>query len=104
MRIKYPLNLISQPKILLYCFIVGFFIWLFNELNNRSNATILYPIEFNYDNKDQFFVLSPPPSFIEISINGTGWNLVRNLLKFNIKHEKNSTLFIPFIFINKLFK
>ena len=23
---------------------------------------------------------------------------------FNIKHEKNSTLFIPFIFINKLFK
>lgn len=85
MRIKYPSNLISQPKILLYCFIVGFFIWLFNELNNRSNATILYPIEFNYDNKDEFFVLSPPPSFIEISINGTGWNLVRNLLKFNIK-------------------
>ena len=47
MRIKYPSNLISQPKILLYCFIVGFFIWLFNELNNRSNATILYHLD-NY--------------------------------------------------------
>ena len=64
---------------------MGFFIWLFNELNNRSNAILLYPIEFNYDDKDELFVISPPPSFIEISINGTGWNLVRNLLKFNIK-------------------
>ena len=85
MRIKNPSSLISQPKILLYCFVVGFFIWLFNELNNRSNATMLYPIDFKYENKEEFIVVSSPPKFIEISINGTGWNLLRNLLKMNIR-------------------
>lgn len=85
MGIKNPSNIISQPKILFYCFIAGFFIWIFNELNNKSNATILYPIDFKYDNSDELFVVNPPPEFIEISINGTGWNLLRNLLKLNVR-------------------
>jgi hypothetical protein len=85
MGIKNPSSIISQPKILLYCFIAGFFIWLFNELNNRSNANIQYPINFNYKDNDELFVVNPPPKFIEISINGTGWNLLRNLLKLNIR-------------------
>ena len=85
MGIKNPSSIISQPKILLYCFIAGFFIWLFNELNNRSNANIQYPINFNYKDSDELFVVNPPPKFIEISINGTGWNLLRNLLKLNIR-------------------
>ena len=85
MRIKNPSGFISQPKILLYCFVIGFFIWLFNELNNRSNATILYPIDFKYEDNDKLFVIDAPPKFIDISINGTGWNLLRNLLKLNIQ-------------------
>ena len=85
MRIKNPSGFISQPKILLYCFVIGFFIWLFNELNNRSNATILYPIDFKYEDNDELFVIDAPPKFIDISINGTGWNLLRNLLKLNIQ-------------------
>ena len=85
MGVKNPSSIISQPKILLYCFIVGFFIWIFNELNNRSNATILYPIDFKYDDNDELFVVNGPPKFIEISINGTGWNLLRNLLKLNVR-------------------
>ena len=85
MRVKNPSGFISQPKILLYCFVVGFFIWLFNALNNRSDATILYPIDFKYEDNDELFVVDAPPKEIDISINGTGWNLLRNLLKLNIK-------------------
>ena len=85
MRIKNPLSVISQPKIFFYCFLAGSLIWLFNELNNRSNATIFYPINFQYDEPENFIEILPNPNLVEISINGTGWNLLRNLLKLNIK-------------------
>ena len=85
MRIKNPLFFISQPKIFLYCFLAGSLIWLFNELNNRSNATIFYPINFEYDEPENFIEVEPNPNLVEVSINGTGWNLLRNLLKINIK-------------------
>jgi hypothetical protein len=85
MRIKNPLSVISQPKIFFYCFLAGSLIWLFNELNNRSNATIFYPINFEYDEPENFIEIEPNPNLVEISINGTGWNLLRNLFKINIK-------------------
>ena len=85
MRIKNPLSFISQPKIFLYCFLAGSLIWLFNELNNRSNATIFYPINFEYDEPENFIEVESNPNLVEVSINGTGWNLLRNLLKINIK-------------------
>jgi len=85
MRIKNPFFFISQPKIFLYCFLAGSLIWLFNELNNRSNATIFYPINFEYDEPENFIEVEPNPNLVEVSINGTGWNLLRNLLKINIK-------------------
>ena len=106
MRIKNPSGFISQPKILLYCFVIGFFIWLFNELNNRSNATILYPIDFKYEDNDELFVIDAPPKFIDISINGTGWNLLRNLLKLNIKSAEyniNKPTQTKFILSSSLF-
>ena len=106
MRVKNPSGFISQPKILLYCFVVGFFIWLFNELNNRSDATILYPINFKYEDSDELFVVDAPPKFIDISINGTGWNLLRNLLKLNIKSAEyniNKPTQTKFILSSSLF-
>ena len=106
MRVKNPSGFISQPKILLYCFVVGFFIWLFNELNNRSDATILYPINFKYEDNDELFVVDAPPKFIDISINGTGWNLLRNLLKLNIKSAEyniNKPTQTKFILSSSLF-
>lgn len=106
MRVKNPSNIISQPKILLYCFVVGFFIWLFNELNNRSDATILYPINFKYEDSDELFVVDAPPKVIDISINGTGWNLLRNLLKLNIKSAEyniNKPTQTKFILSSSLF-
>ena len=106
MRVKNPSGFISQPKILLYCFVVGFFIWLFNELNNRSDATILYPINFKYEDSDELFVVDAPPKVIDISINGTGWNLLRNLLKLNIKSAEyniNKPTQTKFILSSSLF-
>lgn len=106
MRVKNPSDIISQPKILLYCFVVGFFIWLFNELNNRSDATILYPIDFKYEDSDELFVVDAPPKVIDISINGTGWNLLRNLLKLNIKSAEyniNKPTQTKFILSSSLF-
>ena len=105
MRINNPFKLISQPKILLYCFFVGSLIWFFNELNNRSNASMLYPINFNYDNKEELIEVIPPPNSIEISINGTGWNLLRNLLKLNItevEYNINKPSQTKFILSNSL--
>ena len=106
MRVKNPSGFISQPKIFLYCFVVGFFIWLFNELNNRSDATILYPINFKYEDSGELFVVDAPPKFIDISINGTGWNLLRNLLKLNIKSAEyniNKPTQTKFILSSSLF-
>ena len=68
MRAKNPSDIISQPKILLYCFVVGFFIWLFNELNNKSDATMLYPIDFKYEDSDELFVVDAPPELSLIHI------------------------------------
>ncbi len=106
MGVKNPSGIISQPKIFLYCFVAGFFIWLFNELNNKSNATILYPIDFKYEENNELFVVDAPPKFIDISINGTGWNLLRNLLKINIKSAEyniNKPTQTKFILSSSLF-
>ena len=70
MRINNPLKLISQPKIFFYCFITGFLIWFFNELNNRSNVSMYYPINFKYDIKEEYIEVLSPPDAIQISING----------------------------------
>jgi len=43
-----------------------------------------YPINFNYELSEELIEVTPPPKTVEISINGTGWNLLRNLLKLNI--------------------
>ena len=62
--------------------------WVFNELNNRTNLNIFYPINFQYDNTETHVILEPIPDVVEISINGTGWNLLRNLLKINIREAE----------------
>lgn len=105
MRKFSPSNLISQPKILLYCFVAGSLIWFFNELNNRSNATMNYPINFNYELSEELIEVTPPPKTVEISINGTGWNLLRNLLKLNIvdvEYNINRPLQTKFILSSSL--
>ncbi len=85
MRIFNPSNLVSQPRIFILCFFIGSFIWFFNELNGTSDTTVKYPLVFEYENKSDYVVLEPLPSFIDISINGTGWNLLRNIFQINIK-------------------
>lgn len=85
MRIFNPSNLVSQPRIFILCFFIGSFIWLFNELNSTSDTTVKYPLVFEYENKSDYVVLEPLPDFIDISINGTGWNLLRNIFQINIK-------------------
>ncbi len=105
MRINNPLKLISQPKIFFYCFITGFLIWFFNELNNRSNVSMYYPINFKYDIKEEYIEVLSPPDAIQISINGTGWNLLRNILKINIQaieYNINKPLKTKFILSNSL--
>ena len=105
MRINNPLKLISQPKIFFYCFIAGFLIWFFNELNNRSNVSMYYPINFKYDIKEEYIEVLSPPDAIQISINGTGWNLLRNILKINIQaieYNINNPLKTKFILSNSL--
>ena len=49
MRIFNPLKLLSQPRILVFCVLIGSF---FNELNSISDTTIKYPMAYNYENQN----------------------------------------------------
>jgi hypothetical protein len=52
MRIFNPLKLLSQPRILVFCVLIGSFISFFNELNSISDTTIKYPMAYNYENQN----------------------------------------------------
>jgi len=64
-----------------------------------------YPINFNYELSEELIEVTPPPKTVEISINGTGWNLLRNLLKLNIvdvEYNINRPLQTKFILSSSL--
>ena len=50
--------------------------WLFNALNKEYDATVSYPVNWDFDQED-FIVVDELPSSIKLNVNGLGWNLLR---------------------------
>lgn len=50
--------------------------WLFNALNKEYDATLGYPIDWEFDS-EQYIIVDELPSSIRINVRGLGWNLLR---------------------------
>lgn len=58
--------------------------WLFNALNKEYDATVGYPIEWEFD-AEQYIIIEEPPSSIRINVKGLGWNLLRASLGLKVE-------------------
>jgi len=57
--------------------------WLFNALNKEYDATIGYPITWEF-NPEEYIVVDEVPTSIKINVKGLGWNLVRASLGLKV--------------------
>lgn len=57
--------------------------WLFNALNKEYDATVGYPIQWEYD-AEEYIIVEEPPSTIRINVKGLGWNLIRASLGLKV--------------------
>ena len=57
--------------------------WLFNALNKEYDATVGYPIHWEF-NAEQYIIVDEPPSTIMINVKGLGWNLIRASLGLKV--------------------
>ena len=57
--------------------------WLFNALNKEYDATLGYPIDWEFDS-EQYIVVEELPSSIRINVKGLGWNLLRASLGLKV--------------------
>ena len=61
----------------------GLIFWFFNALNKDYTTQINYPISFGFDNED-IVIKQDLPEYITINASGSGWNLLRKTLWFNL--------------------
>ena len=57
--------------------------WLFNALNKEYDATVGYPISWEFDS-EQYIIVDELPSSIRINVRGLGWNLLRASLGLKV--------------------
>lgn len=57
--------------------------WLFNALNKEYDATVGYPIDWEFDS-EQYIIVDELPSSIRINVKGLGWNLLRASLGLKV--------------------
>ena len=57
--------------------------WLFNALNKDYDATVGYPINWEF-NTEEYIIVDEPPSVIRINVKGLGWNLIRASLGLKV--------------------
>ncbi len=72
LRFKRPDNL----KVVAYCIITAATFWFFSALNKEYDASVKYPVEWNF-NRDEFIIIEELPEYIQINVSGLGWNLLR---------------------------
>lgn len=57
--------------------------WLFNALNKEYDATVGYPINWEFDS-EEYIIVDELPSSIKINVKGLGWNLIRASLGLKV--------------------
>ncbi len=57
--------------------------WFFNALNKDYATRLNYPVEFVYDNREDFVVVEELPEKVSVVVTGGGWSLLRKTFWFN---------------------
>ena len=59
--------------------------WSLHTLDKRYNATLSFPIVFEYEEPEKYILVQAPPNMLTLAVTGVGWDLLR----------KTATLFEP---------
>lgn len=71
-------------KVVILCIIAATTFWFFSALNKSNYTTrIRYPIEFNYFQDSNIYLLSELPEDITVQVYGGGWDLLKKSLRVN---------------------
>lgn len=72
LRFQKPDNL----KVVVYCILTAATFWLFSALNKDYDASVKYPVDWDYD-VESYIVVEELPDDIQLNVSGLGWNLLR---------------------------
>lgn len=63
-------------KVVALCFIGAATFWFFNALNKQYNASLSYPIRFEFENQG-LIITQPLPDEVVLELQGGGWDMLR---------------------------
>jgi hypothetical protein len=63
-------------KVVVYCILTAATFWFFSALNKEYDASVRYPVEWNFD-LDNYVVVEELPEDIQMNVSGLGWKLLR---------------------------
>ncbi len=72
LRFQKPANL----KVVVYCILTAATFWFFSALNKEYDASVKYPVEWDFD-YNKYIIVEELPENIQINVSGLGWNLLR---------------------------
>lgn len=88
----------SEIRVFISCFIIAFFIWLFQYFNAAHTTTLNLPISIQTQaNIPQLIFTEKPPKTIRVNVTGPGWSLLKYLflpsppLTFNLENPLQET-------------
>lgn len=60
----------------MYCILTAATFWFFSALNKQYDATINFPVDWEYD-QEKYIATNDLPDKIQMNVSGIGWNLLR---------------------------
>lgn len=66
------------------CLVAATVFWFFNALNKEHTATIAFPLQFQF-NQSAFVPVRALPQKVFINITGSGWDLLRKSVGFQVQ-------------------
>lgn len=83
LRSRFKFNRPENLRIVALSITTAAVFWFFNALNKDYDATVGYPINWEFD-PEEYIVVDELPNTIRINVNGLGWNLVRASLGLKV--------------------
>lgn len=68
----------------LYCTLGATMLWFLNALSKERTEIINHPVHFVYHHK-KFIAVKPFPKEIPISVKGSGWQIMKKVLRIRVK-------------------
>ena len=79
LRFQKPDNL----KVVVYCIVTAATFWLFSALNKQYDATVRFPVMWEFD-PVKYITVEELPDNIQMNVSGLGWNLLRTNSGFGL--------------------